>query len=201
MYLIGEVYPLLVMRPGFVYANGQTLENVDVQYPQLLAWLQDDGPYGGAQFNVSLAEWNAEWNDDAGRWRGQQGACGKYSLDLVAKTIKVMDLRGLTFEFAGYDGLTAGGTHGDMIRNFIATFSVVSGNDVWTAMTGTGACYPTNLNNGSNMRSVPSGSFSNFISNYTGCPIRLDPSRVAPTGAANKPRAFGAHPCLYVGGA
>jgi hypothetical protein len=187
-YFVGEIYPLLVPRPGFMLANGQTLENVDVAYPALLAWLLDDGQYGGAGMNVSLADWNAEWNDDAGKWRGQQGACGKYSLDLAAKTIKMPDWRGLVAEYAGYDGGAAGGTHGDMIRNIIGSFATRASLILGT----TGAMYysmGTVENQGTNVTPA--------ISSVV---VNLDPSRVVPVGNATKPRAVMVHPCAYVGG-
>jgi hypothetical protein len=191
-YFIGEIYPLLVPRPGFMLANGQTLENVDVAYPALLAWLQDEGQYGGAGMNVSLADWNAEWNDDAGKWRGQQGACGKYSLNLVAKTIKMPDWRGLVAEYAGYDGGAAGGTHGDMIRNIqglIASFRYITG---YPSAPAGSPFYSANAAANDGAGAV-SGTGPNLE-------VWMNLSRSSyPVGNAVKPRAVCVHPCAYVG--
>jgi len=191
---IGAIRALPFLPPGHVLANGGTLAQADTAYPKLWAWLSDAGAAGGQQFAVSLAAWNAEWNDDS-VWRGNVGACGKYVLDAVQKTIKLPDLTGLAVEFSGFDGLGVMGTHGDMIRD-IKTASGSATNIPWG-------------NYGISQLPLPPfverdvWSFNSF-SVYANAAAKItsmgiDVSLVHPVGNAVKPRALGLLPCIYAG--
>ena len=75
-----------------------------------------------------------------------------------------------------------GGVHGDMIRNIPGWLIGVYGGSQG------GAFYTL-----SNQGYTASGTGNTLPK------IGFDPSRVVPTGNANKPRAFGVLPCVYLG--
>jgi hypothetical protein len=182
MYYVGEIYPFFDLHPGFALANGGLIENADVDYAILWAWLQT--PKGQARC-VTQEEWDAM--NSADPWLGVGGVTS-FVIDLGAKTIRVPDVRGMYREFAGFDGLVSGGAHGDMTRNFTGKFSVRG-------------C-TINAYNGVFGGDSPWAGAQPSATGYTEpAYANIDISRQVPTGNANKPRAFGAHPCLYVGGA
>ena len=84
-----------------------------------------------------------------------------------------------------------GGVHGDMIRKIDGTIGLGASNSIWIQQKTTKAfAILSTPNTGS------SDMIDNLDRNYT---ASFDSSRVAPVGAANKPRAWGALACCYLG--
>jgi hypothetical protein len=195
-FFIGELTHLLVIRPGFVWANGPTLQNVSDNYPLLKAWLLDTGPYGGAAFRKTLTEWNAEWND--AKWNAPDSAGARagmspfYVLDESADTIKVSDLRGAYQAAAGFNGQTSGQTLRDAIRNITGTMD--TRNNTGLMITGTqagvvtGAFYKT-------AQKPNTFTTTGVAANDLG----IDTSLVVPTDIVNHPRSIAGYLCLYAG--
>lgn len=198
-FFVGELYPFLVVRPEFIWANGSVLANVTETCPRLKDWLLDAGTYGGAFLRKTPAEWNAEWNAVAAKDKLGIGLCGKYVYDEGADTIRVPDLRGAYLESAGYDSFNAGGVHGDIIRNITGSIQSIAGGvpeplslaDNWR---NTGAMWADMVETysvGGNT-SISGAGTSRFNFNAASAPG-------VQTGNANKPRALAVKICIYVG--
>lgn len=174
------------IKPGFMPAQGGVIENAATQYPAAWAYLQTAE---GQLLCKTEAEWQAMttaiWATLADGttvgWNGIGGA-PFYAPNMATGALRLPDIRGMYMEAAGFDEpLDVGGVHGDMIRNITGSFLA-------------GAI--TN----------PTGAFhlaEPGAAPYTQGPLNqralLDPSRVVPVGNANKPRAFGVLPCVYLG--
>jgi hypothetical protein len=193
-FFVGELYFQLAIRPGFVWANGQVLSNVSVNYPKLKAWLLDTSAQGGSFLRKTLTEWNAEWNST--KWNapaasGRNGMSPFYVLDESANSIKVPDLRGAYQAAAGFNGADSGKTLADAIRNITGKLDWSLAGDTVTNDT-TSALYWYHPNN-------PSHKVQD--TNDAGATdIRLDISRVHPTGLVVMPRSIAAYLCLYAAG-
>ena len=141
------------------------------------------------------AQWNAL--SQAAPWNGI-GGVPFFVLDVNAKTIRLPDVRGMYVETAGFDNLAVGGVHGDAIRNI------------------TGSHYYGRDADSNNTVNLPTGAFSygaqsydsvnqwTWLSQvgmaYSWLPLLFNASQVVPTAAVNRPRAFGALGCFYIGG-
>jgi hypothetical protein len=191
----GEIYHLYVIRPGFVYANGQTLSNADAGYPALWAWLQDSSSAGGAALCVTASAWTSAWNAIAANDLLSQGICGFYVQDTSAKTIKVPDLRGAYMEAAGYDGMSVGGVHGDMIRNIKSAITETTALPISSRHKIVPTLPPFYSANGTQNYAIQITAQGDSCVERCG----FDASLVVPTGNANKPRAIALYPCIYAG--
>lgn len=187
-----------LVRPGFKPCNANVISAFAATYPQMAAYLSTT--HGTKRLFASLAEYeaahNAVWATLADgsqvRWNNIGGAA-KFWWNKAADTLLMPDLTGMLREMAGYDSLGVGGTHIDMIRNFASSLAlsdrIYAATDIATA---TGVLYMSNIRSS---RPFPrDGSAS-----YSGGDLSIDPSRKVPTGAANKPRAWGALACAYLG--
>ena len=192
-FFIGELQYQLVIRPGFVWANGQVLTDVTASYPKLKAWLKDTGPYGGAFLRKTLDEWNTEWNDT--KWNApdtegtRPGMSPFYVLDESEDTIKVPDLRGAYQAAAGFDGQESGMTLADATRQIRGGFGEL-GN---TGATDNGAIVVDSISG------IPNLTFTSGTSNLAWIWRRVDSSRVVPVAKTNRPRSIVSYLCLYAG--
>lgn len=179
-----------LVRPGFKPCNANVISAFAATYPQMAAYLSTT--HGAKRLFASLAEYeaahNAVWATLADgsqvRWNNIGGAA-KFWWNKAADTLLMPDLTGMLREMAGYDSLGVGGVHGDMIRNIVGTgVSYRSTTAAWGAIE---MLAGTNWN---------TGRAENDIYMYNS---RLNIARVVPTGSANKPRAWGALACAYLG--
>ena len=185
-----------LVRPGFKPCNANVISAFAATYPQMAAYLSTT--HGTKRLFASLAEYeaahNAVWATLADgsqvRWNNIGGAA-KFWWNKAADTLLMPDLTGMLREMAGYDSLGVEDVHGDMIRNIEASFSGYT--------TGTW-----------NWKENPVGAFTLVTSDSGGLisgsggatgqkSLAMDVSRVVPTGNANKPRAWGALACAYLG--
>ncbi|SBV99112.1 hypothetical protein KL86DPRO_11516 [uncultured delta proteobacterium] len=117
-----------------------------------------------------------------------------YALNLETGALRLPDLRGMYAEAAGFDGLDVGGVHGDTVRNVTGGFTSGGPQHVGTlsmplgAFTLTNEDFPVNYAAGVGMARTDFYVYA-----------KMDLSRVVPVGNANKPRAFGVLPCVYLG--
>ncbi len=193
-FVIGEVYYFLRSEPpeGFVPADGRTVSLAD--YPEAARFFAT--PEGQAMC-ISEAEWQSRHNavyytsaDGVSESWGGVGGVARYALN--GNTLRVPDLRGMYQEAAGLDGLTVGAVHADRIRNMTGTF-----NADWST-TPAYAVPPTGIFEPYGMTS-PSGIGQLMVDNNGDYIVRMNPSRVVPTGSRNAPRAYGTRACVYLG--
>jgi len=183
-------------RPGYVPCMATTISNFSKTYPEMAAYLST--PYGATRL-VTLAQYNtlhtATWatlaDGSTVGWNGIGGVT-KFVWDKAADTLKMPDLQEM-FRSSTGAALGVGGVHIDMIRNFASSLAlsdrIYAATDIATA---TGVLYMSNIRSS---RPFPrDGSAS-----YSGGDLSIDPSRKVPVGAANKPRAWGALACCYLG--
>ena len=190
-FILGEFYYFRhpSLRTGFAPCQGGILANAVTQYPELWAYLQTAE---GQLLLKTEADWQAmstaTWATLADGtkvgWNGI-GGVPYYVQDLATGTLRLPDLRGMYAEAAGFDSLGVGGVHGDMIRNIVG--SGVSYRSTTAAMGAIEMLAGTGWN---------TGRAENDIYMYNS---RLNIARVVPTGSANKPRAWGALACCYLG--
>lgn len=181
-----------LVRPGFKPCNANVVSEFAATYPQMAAYLSTT--HGAKRLFASLAEYeaahNAAWATLADgsqvRWNNIGGAA-KFWWNKAADTLLMPDLTGMLREMAGYDSLGVGGTHIDMIRNIWGQ----TGATEYIAIDATGVFYNANRYDSRDIYG-PSDD-----RNYAR--VGFDASRVVPTGAANKPRAWGALACCYLG--
>ncbi len=176
-------------------AHGQLLSNVGTTVPLLLDNLLNNPDL--QDLKCTEAEWQVIYKNDS-IWRGNVGACGYFVVDTANNTIRLPDLRGLVAEFAGFDGLAAGGVHGDMIRNIEGAFgevlyqnAFITGDNKPLGCVSWDDKFPSAMCGGRPEAEYPLKS--------EGDRIAIDTSLVVPTGTANKTRAVGFLPCVYVG--
>ncbi|MCQ4861174.1 hypothetical protein NE637_08430 [Desulfovibrio desulfuricans] len=194
-YDLGEFYYFRhpTLKPGFAPLQGGLISG-DYQgkhiteYP-IWQYLQTAE---GRLLLKTESEWQAMtrviWHTNADGstvgWNGIGGA-PFYVQDMGAGTLRMADVRGMYAEAAGFDSLGVGGVHGDMIRNIVGTgISYRSTTAAWGAIE---AIAGTDWN---------TGRAENNIYLYNS---RLNIARVVPTGSSNKPRAWGALACCYLG--
>jgi hypothetical protein len=222
-YFIGEIYWYLTLKAGFVYANGQVLQNVEVAYPKLMEWINDASASGGAQFVVDQATWEAEWDAIADEeWepsdtqRAKIGLCSKYVYDSGAHTLQIPDFRGAYVGGAGYEGMSPASVSGDTIRPLTAETGSSGGGPtrvgrIWThgpATTVSGVFTYGYDSSGTDVGAVEmvnavSGDRSKYYID-----LNLDVSSLGinvslendnPTGVTIKPRTLALYPCIFVG--
>jgi len=185
-----------LVRPGFKPCNANVVSNFSATYPQMAAYLSTT--HGAKRIFGSLAEYeaahNAAWATLADgsqiRWNNI-GGVAKFWWDKSADTLLMPDLTGLLREMAGYDSLGVGGVHVDMMRNITgkstaALYSVIDAQLGAITLSGVVARY--------NIAGISDGNGGESMRH-----MYMDASRVVPTGAANKPRAWGALACAYLG--
>lgn len=193
-YEIGEFYYFRhpTLKTGFQPAQGGVIANAATVFPDIWAYLQTTE---GQKLCKTEAEWQAMstaiWHTNAdGSTVGWNGIGGVpyYAPNLGAGSLRMPDVRGMYPEAAGFDALGVGGVHGDKIRNIIAVHPGDS-RDGFGALSG----------------AVYSSYNPYLVSNTSGgsqfwmYPTSFDVSRIVPVGNANKPRAWGALACAYLG--
>lgn len=198
-FILGEFYYFRhpSLRTGFAPCQGGILANAVTQHPEIWAYLQTAE---GQLLLKTEAEWQAmstaTWATLADGtkvgWNGI-GGVPYYVQDLATGTLRLPDLRGMYAEAAGFDALGVGGTHIDMSREIWAKGLVIRNTD----NSYLGAATSDN---------TVSGGFGGGSGWYlrvtdTNYPTQraFQSSRVVPTGNANKPRAWGALACAYMG--
>ncbi len=176
-------------RPGYVECNAGVVSNFAATYPQMAAYLET--PWGQTRLVSSLAEYEtlhtAVWHTNAdGTKVGWQGIGGvaKFFWNKVNDTLKMPDLQDM-FQGASGPSLGVGEVHGDMIRNITGVLAII---DESTAAAATGPFAKDALTKGPPSTDSNSGYTASFVA-----------SRAVPTGAANKPRAWGALACCWLG--
>ena len=198
-YDLGEFYYFRhpTLKPGFAPLQGGLISG-DYQgkhiteYP-IWQYLQTAE---GRLLLKTESEWQAMtrgiWHTNADGstvgWNGIGGA-PFYVQDMGAGTLRMADVRGMYPEAAGFDALGVGGVHGDMIRNIIAWHcgDAREGYDfgpIGASSVASGARYL-----------VSNGSGTQFWM----AAVNINTARQVPIGAANKPRAWGALACCYLG--
>ena len=102
-------------------------------------------------------------------------------------TLRLPDLRGMYAEASGFDSLDAGGVHGDGMREITGTLMDVYGSYVGSSngAISAGASRPAG---------IAGGELQNAAWN-----VHFLASRVVPTASVNRPRAWGALACVYLG--
>ena len=188
------------LRPGFQPAQGGLITNAATLYPDAWAYLQTAE---GQKLCKTEAEWQAmstaTWYTLAdGTKVGWEGIGGVpyYVQDLNAGTLRLPDLRGMYAEASGFDGLDAGGVHGDTGRELWADIAI--GPRFSASQAG------TTVIDGSGMAQVSAtGTGTYFAAGSTNGPtahvMALRASFIAPTAAQNQPRAWGVLACCYLG--
>lgn len=191
-YDVGEFYYFRhpTLKPGFAPLQGGLIsgayqgKNI-TEYP-IWAYLQTAE---GQLLCTTEAQWQAmttaTWATlaDGSKvgWNGIGGA-PFYVQDIGAGTLRMPDIRGMYAEAAGFDSLGVGGVHGDMSRRKTGTVGKILGS------------YPNGL-----YYSTVTGGAGVSANNDSTYMSYSDNARVEPTGNSNKPRAWGALACCYLG--
>lgn len=179
-------------RPGYVPCLGTTISNFSTTYPEMAAYLSTT--YGAARL-VTLAQYNtlhtATWATLADGttvgWNGIGGVT-KFVWDKAADTLKMPDLQEM-FRSSTGASLGVGGVHIDMMRN-VTGFVRDLAQSVSSSGSFGGALY---------MSTGGGGAAAGGSGVYAARSCYFDSSRVVLTGAANKPRAWGALACAFLG--
>lgn len=178
-------------RPGYVECNAGVVTDFSTRYPQMAAYLET--PWGQARLVSSLAEYEALhtaiWHTNAdGTTVGWQGIGGvaKFWWDKTADTLKMPDLQDM-FQGAAGPSLGVGGVHGDYSRRVQGNIYTGGAESSGYAE---GALYPYTFDRQTKGAGTSGSTYGK---------IGLDSARVVPTGAANKPRGWGALACCYLG--
>lgn len=182
-------------RPGYVECNAGVVSNFAATYPQMAAYLET--PWGQSRLVSSLAEYEALhtaiWHTNAdGTTVGWQGIGGvaKFYWDKAADTLKMPDLQDM-FQGAAGASLGVGGVDGD--RGRLIAGEYVARSD--TGVIGDDASFRS----GAFCQSSALKGYQPYGQNGTAYGLRIDSSRVVPTGPANAPRRWGALACCYLG--
>ena len=182
------------LKPGFQPAQGGLLENAATLYPEAWAYLQTTE---GQKLCKTEAEWQAMtqaiWHTNADGttvgWNGIGGA-PFYALHTDTGALRLPDLRGMYAEAAGFDSLSAGGAHGDAVRNIVGGH-YIGGAISSSPDSGFGAFVVASL--------VLNQAYYSAGTAWGGAHVSFNSSLVVPTAAKNAPRAWGALPCVYLG--
>ena len=190
------------LRPGFQPAQGGVLQNAAEQYPEAWAYLQTAEGQKLCKTEVdwqamSTATWYTLADGTKVGWEGI-GGVPYYVQDLNTGSLRLPDLRGMYAEAAGFDGLDAGGVHGDGSRPITGSVNNEGipdtpahfGATVWQRNE-VGALYQ----DGNHGNFFSGGVVGEYGSTY----LYFDSGRVAPTAAKTQPRAWGALACCYLG--
>lgn len=185
-YEVGEIYGFLnpTLKPGFQTAYGGILNNASVTAPVLYEFLQTPE---GQLMCVTESAWQT-----LSAAAGGVGGAWKYVLNTTANTIRLPDVRGDYCEFAGFDGLSVGGWHGDAIREITgrASLGSISG-FISNAAIVEGVFTPEAV--------APITHAPQTMASAGAAFLRFRASLVVPTANKNQPRAGGVIPCVYVG--
>lgn len=179
-------------RPGYVPCMATTISNFSKTYPEMAAYLST--PYGATRL-VTLAQYNtlhtATWatlaDGSTVGWNGIGGVT-KFVWDKAADTLKMPDLQEM-FRSSTGASLGVGGVHIDMMRN-VTGFVRDLAQSVASSGSFGGALY---------MSTGGGGAAAGGSGVYAARSCYFDSSRVVLTGAANKPRAWGALACAFLG--
>ena len=195
-YDLGEFYYFRhpTLKPGFAVAQGGLIsgayqgKNI-TEYPM---WEYLKTAQGQLLLKTE-AEWQAmttaTWAtlaDGSNVGWGGIGGAPFYVQDLAAGTLRMPDLRGMYAEAAGFDSLGVGAVHGDMIRPATGKVTAVYGAAGESVM---GVFYRQD--------NAAVHTASGYGVGYSD--LYFDISRKTPVGNANKPRAWGALACCYLG--
>ena len=134
---------------------------------------------------MSTATWATLADGTKVGWNGI-GGVPYYVQNLGNGTLRMPDVRGMYTEAAGFDSLGVGGTHIDMIRPATGKVTAVYGAAGESVM---GVFYRQD----NSAVHTASGYGVGYSDLY------FDIARKTPVGAANKPRAWGALACCYLG--
>jgi len=181
-----------LIRPGFKPANANVITAFAATYPQMAAYLSTT--YGAKRLFASLAEYeaahDAAWATLADgskvKWNNI-GGVAKFWWDKTSDTLLMPDLTGMLREMAGYDSLGVGDVDGDKTRPIAGTMNVQQKGN---SLAPTGIIFST-VQGPASTGSPEVGT----VRHLNG----IDSARVVPTGNANKPRAWGALACCYLG--
>ena len=176
-------------RPGYVPCMATTISNFSATYPEMSAYLST--PYGAARL-VTLEEYEAlhtaTWatlaDGSTVGWNGIGGVT-KFVWDKAADTLKMPDLQEM-FRSSTGASLGVGGVHGDMTRPATGKVTAVYGAAGESVM---GVFYRQD--------NAAVHTASGYGVGYSD--LYFDISRKTPVGNANKPRAWGALACCYLG--
>ena len=102
-------------------------------------------------------------------------------------TLRLPDLRGMYAEASGFDSLGAGGVHGDGMREITGALADVYGSYVRNSYGAISAG-----------ASRPAGIAGEMLQDIA-WDVYFLASRVVPTASVNRPRAWGALACVYLG--
>jgi len=197
-YELCEVYHFRspTLRPGFQPAHGGLIANAASLYPEAWAYLQT---VEGQLLCKTEAEWQAL--STANPWNGI-GGVPWFVQDLQAGTLRLMDLRGMFAEAAGFDGFDVGGRHPDAIVNITGELGIKATSSsgpvgAWGEYPGD----PAKFNLGAFSLGPPVNSYRFAVSGEAviSNTFRLDASRVVRTANKVAPRAWGALTCVYLG--
>ena len=180
------------LKTGFAPAHGGLIQDASVKYPEAWEYLLSEE---GQILCKTEAEWQAmttaTWATLADGtkigWSGIGGA-PFYAPNPLTGDLRLPDLRGMFIGAAGFDSLGVGGVHGDATRPVTGYFDMYP-NTALTPDTGGVCSYVASTKTG-----VTSGA-----SAYKAMRIQIDSRNVVPVANANKPRAWGALACVYLG--
>ena len=183
-------------RAGYVPCLGTTISNFSTTYPDMAAYLST--PYGAARL-VTLAQYNALhtaiWatlaDGSTVGWNGIGGVT-KFVWDKAADTLKMPDLQEM-FRSSTGASLGVGGVHIDISRRIYGEIAANQYDGLLWSGAGNYGIYSGAYYTGYDTARVVASTGT------TGKSLGFDSSRVVPTGAANKPRAWGALACCYLG--
>jgi hypothetical protein len=189
------------LRTGFQPLQGGLLQNAALFYPDAWEYLQSTA---GQMLCKTEAEWQAMttaiWATLAdGTTVGWDGIGGApwFAMHMDTGALRLPDVRGMYVEAAGFDSLGVAGQHGDGMRNIAGGIGVKIYNSSTLALAGNLSGGGAFFNSTDPITLSYVASAGAGISVYRG--LSFDPSRVVPTGNANKPRAWGALACVYLG--
>ena len=184
------------LRPGFVQAAGGVISNADTLYPKAWAYLQTAA---GQLLCKTEADWQAmstaiyytNANGQSEGWNGV-GGVPYFVIDTANRTIRVPDIRGMYAEASGLDSLTIGGVHEDAIRDVTGSFVIEASPGLFCKVSEAGGAFVS-----TNEQNVAEGTQVSSIRNDV--TVYMDLYRQVPKSYHNKPRAWGALACVYLG--
>lgn len=183
------------LRPGFQPAQGGVLQNAAEQYPEAWAYLQTAEGQKLCKTEVdwqamSTATWYTLADGTKVGWEGI-GGVPYYVQDLNTGSLRLPDLRGMYAEAAGFDGLDAGGVHGDGMRSMIGELNIATNqnNDAIITPSENGIF----VGPGSTLGRVLTSDLQQTRR------LRFLSDDLVPVSAVNRPRAWGALACVYLG--
>lgn len=198
-YDIGEIYTFLNpgLKPGMAPATGGLIANVDQRFPDAWEYFQtaqgqtmcvDEDAW--QDMNTAVYATLADGTELS--WDGIGGAPA-YVLDVAAKTLRLPDLRGMFAETPGGPGSPeVGRAKAEGVANIKGTLG-----SIFVANGG-----PASVTNQGAFKFIQgSGNYSDLSSgtSYKNADVTFQASRVAPTAAITRPRAYGLLTCCFLG--